>query len=104
MPISANLAGVGLRIAHDYERKGFRVTEIWPRGPAAMSTVIALDDLLIGVGPTALHNKSTKEVGELLKGAAGSQVKLTLMKSKGNTKFSVVLTRQQRNEPFEVIL
>ena len=69
-----------------------------------MSTVIALDDLLIGVDATALHNKSTMEVGQMLKGAAGSRVKLTLIKSKGNTKFSVVLTRQQRNEPFEVIL
>ena len=101
MSISPNLAGIGLRIARDAARKGFRVTEVWPSGPAAKIAIISVDDLLIAVDARSCVGLSTKEVGAMLRGEAGSRVKLTLIKNDGNTKFTVALTREQFNESYK---
>ena len=53
-----NVAGVGLKIAHDVDRRGFIVTEIAPDGPGGKSRCVASS---FGAYP----NHSDREEGNL---------------------------------------
>lgn len=53
--------------------------------------------MLVAVDSISLKKLSTKQAAQLLGGAKGTKVKLTLVKANG-TKFSVSLTRQMKEE------
>ena len=85
------LAGVGLKIERDLCGKGFRITGVAPDGPASR-TVIKINDYLIAVDTESVHGKRTSEVADLLKGAEGSKVRLTLCMPRGSGEATHTIT------------
>lgn len=89
-----SIADVGLQASFDDENNAWVVTQLTADSPAEEAG-IGLGDFLHTVGKTALDERTTsRQVGRLLSGLAGSQVELTISQS-GRNKRTVTLQRTQ---------
>jgi carboxyl-terminal processing protease len=83
-----HLSGVGVDV--QLEPKGLRVVGVYAGSPAARAGLTA-GNLIVGVGATSLANRSETFGSSLIKGKAGTQVKLTILS--GHRRRTVTITR-----------
>ncbi|MGI8863665.1 MAG: S41 family peptidase [Solirubrobacteraceae bacterium] len=83
-----HLSGVGVDV--QLEPKGLRVVGVYAGSPAARAG-LAGGNLIISVGSTSLANRSETFGSSLIKGKAGTQVKLTILS--GRRRRTVTITR-----------
>jgi carboxyl-terminal processing protease len=83
-----HLSGVGVDV--QLEPKGLRVVGVYAGSPAARAG-LAAGNLIVGVGATSLANRSETFGSSLIKGKAGTQVKLTILS--GRHRRTVTITR-----------
>jgi carboxyl-terminal processing protease len=83
-----HLSGVGVDV--QLEPKGLRVVGVYAGSPAARAG-LAAGNLIVGVGATSLANRSETFGSSLIKGKAGTQVKLTILS--GHRRRTVTITR-----------
>jgi carboxyl-terminal processing protease len=83
-----HLSGVGVDV--QLEPRGLRVVGVYAGSPAARAG-LAAGNLIVGVGSTSLANRSESFGSGLIKGKAGTQVKLTILS--GRHRRTVIITR-----------
>jgi carboxyl-terminal processing protease len=83
-----HLSGIGIEVLP--EKQGLRITEVFPDSPAARAG-LQRGDLIVSVGGVSLANRSNSFGSRLIKGRAGTKVKLTVVN--GKQKRDVVITR-----------
>jgi carboxyl-terminal processing protease len=83
-----HLNGIGIDVQN--ESNGLRVVDVFDDSPAARAGV-ARGDVIVAVGPTSLSNRSADFGSKLIRGAAGSKVRLTIMR--GGHKRTLMVTR-----------
>jgi carboxyl-terminal processing protease len=71
-----HLSGVGIEVLP--ERRGLRVTEVFPDSPAARAGV-QRGEVIVQVGSVSLANRSADFGSRLIKGKPGTKVTLTLL-------------------------
>ena len=76
-------SGVGIRIAKAQRGEGFLVTGLAPGGAAETSGQVRVNQLLVAVNGFALDGRSSGEVGEVLQGAPGEPVVITVLDAGG---------------------
>jgi carboxyl-terminal processing protease len=82
-----HLSGIGIDISP--EQRGLRVESVFAGSPAAKAG-LATGDLIVAVGNTSLANRSVDYSASLIKGKAGTRVKLTVQRGGRTMKISVV--------------
>jgi carboxyl-terminal processing protease len=75
-----HLSGVGIVV--NLEGKGLRVEEVYPGTPAARAGLHA-GDLIVAVGDTSLAGHNATFGSRLIKGPAGTSVRLTIKRGRG---------------------
>jgi len=83
-----HLSGVGVDVR--LEPRGLRVVGVYAGSPAAHAG-LAAGNLIVGVGSTSLANRSESFGSSLIKGKAGTPVKLTILS--GRHRRTVTITR-----------
>jgi carboxyl-terminal processing protease len=83
-----HLSGVGVDV--QLEPRGLRVVGVYAGSPAARAG-LAAGNLIVGVGSTSLANRSESFGSGLIKGKAGTQVKLTILSARRRR--TVTITR-----------
>lgn len=83
-----HLNGIGIDV--ELEPRGLKVVDVFSGSPAARAG-LAAGDVIVGVGSTSLANRSADFGSRLIKGRAGTKVKLTVLS--GTHKRVLTLTR-----------
>lgn len=83
-----HLSGIGIGI--QLEQRGLRVVDVYPGSPAARAG-LAPGNVIIGVGSTSLANRDSNFGSRLIKGPAGTKVKLSVLS--GTHQRTVTITR-----------
>ncbi|MDQ6816961.1 MAG: S41 family peptidase [Actinomycetota bacterium] len=73
-----HLSGVGIDV--DLDRRGLRVVDVFPGSPAARAGLLP-GDVIVAVGSTSLASRSADFGSSLIKGRAGTQVSLTVLRA-----------------------
>jgi carboxyl-terminal processing protease len=81
-----HLSGIGVDVLPDPH--GLRVADVFPNSPAARAGLTS-GDIIVQVGSTSLANRSAAFASGLIKGRAGTKVKLTVMRGKQRRVVSV---------------
>jgi eukaryotic-like serine/threonine-protein kinase len=85
---------VGIGITSEAVPDGMKVTRILPGGPTERDGRLHVGDTILGVEPdTAFAGKSPSEIGQLLRGAAGSTVRMIVRPRKSDRRVTYELTR-----------
>jgi carboxyl-terminal processing protease len=71
-----HLSGIGIDVLG--EPKGLRIEDVFPGSPAARAG-LTRGELIVGVGPTSLANRSASVSSQLIKGRAGTRVTLKIL-------------------------
>jgi carboxyl-terminal processing protease len=82
-----HLSGIGIDVVPD--PMGLRVVDVFPRSPAARAG-LAHGDLIVKVGSTSLTARSADFASRLIRGPAGTQVKLTVARGSSHRVVSIV--------------
>jgi carboxyl-terminal processing protease len=82
-----HLSGIGIDVQN--EAKGLRVVDVFDDSPAARAG-LARGDVIIAVGPSSLANRSADFGSKLIRGAAGSNVTLTVLRGTHRRVITVV--------------
>ena len=80
--------GVGMTIQNTEDASGFLIIDVVPEGPAAQAG-IQIKDLLIRVEDTDIRSLTAAEVRDLVKGAEGTSVSLTVFRQGTNETITV---------------
>lgn len=91
-----NNAYVGIGVTILVEDAGFSVTKVTPGGPAEEAGVLS-GDLITAVDGTEVAGMTTDEVGVLVRGEAGTEVVLTVLR--GTEKCDLTVTRREIRTP-----
>jgi carboxyl-terminal processing protease len=82
-----HLSGIGIDVLP--ESRGLRVIDVFTGSPAAQAGLIR-GDLIVGVGPTSLANRSQDFGTRLIQGKAGTPVSLTVLRGKARRTVKIV--------------
>ncbi len=101
-PPPASRKRVGVGITFKKSRLGyFAVKRLTPDGPAAMSGQIAADDVVVAIDGVAVGGVSNSELSELVLGAVGTRLVLTV-RTGGGAPRDVILTRAPKGVSAEM--
>ncbi len=81
-----HLSGIGVDVLPD--SRGLRVVDVFPGSPAAQAGLMR-GDVIVGVGSTSLANRSADYDSALIRGPAGSRVRLNVLRGGKSTKLTV---------------
>jgi carboxyl-terminal processing protease len=84
-----HLSGIGVEVVN--EPRGLRVTNVFPRSPAARSG-LSRGDLIVAVGGTSLASRPDTFGPRLIKGKPGTSVRLTILR--GTQRHTLTLVRE----------
>ncbi|HUY59925.1 MAG TPA: S41 family peptidase [Solirubrobacteraceae bacterium] len=90
------VAGIGVEVAAEPVHQGIEVAEVFQGSPAAKAG-IRQGDIITAVGSTLLARKTVAAGSKLIRGKAGTDVRLTISRN-GNTR-SVTITRADVTVP-----
>ena len=90
------VAGIGVEVAAEPVHRGIEVEEVFQGSPAARAG-IRRGDIITAVGAKSLAGKTVEAGSKLIRGKAGSTVRLTISRN-GNTR-SVTITRADVTVP-----
>jgi carboxyl-terminal processing protease len=82
-----HLNGIGIDVQN--EPGGLRVVDVFSGSPAAKAGLVR-GDLIVAVGPTSLANRSANFGSRLIRGQAGTAVKLTIVRGNHRSLISIV--------------
>jgi len=82
-----HLSGIGIDVLPD--PRGLLVVDVFPRSPAAHAG-LQHDDVIVKVGSVSLQGRSTNFASSLIRGRAGTQVMLTVLRGHQLRRISIV--------------
>src|SRR6202012_1533021 len=94
--INPQVVGIGVSVATEPVHNGIEIEEVFQGGPAAKAG-LRHGDLITAVGTTPLAGKSVDQGSKLIRGRAGTPVKLTISRA-GKTR-TITMTRAEVTVP-----
>jgi carboxyl-terminal processing protease len=90
--------GIGVTLASDKEKQYTTIETVLPGYPAEKAGVLP-GDIIVKVGETDAQAKEPSEVATLIRGKAGTEVKLTLFREKDGASSVITVAREKIDLP-----